>query len=111
MRYAVFLYGRTWKALYFWIADTLLEDLGAVVILALLLLVDAILVGVGLAYHAARRRRNIRAYCRKCGYKLRGNASNVCPECGTPMPPICFPPIRHPRELSVPSDKGPRGAL
>jgi hypothetical protein len=24
--------------------------------------------------------------CRKCGYNLTGNASGVCPECGTPVP-------------------------
>jgi hypothetical protein len=25
------------------------------------------------------------AHCRKCGYNLAGNASGVCPECGTPI--------------------------
>jgi hypothetical protein len=26
-------------------------------------------------------------HCKSCGYNLAGNASGVCPECGTPIPP------------------------
>lgn len=36
-------------------------------------------------YHRAKRRPGLRE-CGNCGYSLKGNASGVCPECGTPIP-------------------------
>ena len=33
-----------------------------------------------------RDRRRAPGLCNKCGYDLRGNASGVCPECGSPPP-------------------------
>ena len=33
---------------------------------------------------AEREDRLKRGCCLKCGYNLRGNASHICPECGTP---------------------------
>lgn len=42
--------------------------------------------GVVLARKALRRRRRqARAQCPSCGYSTQGNASGVCPECGTPV--------------------------
>jgi hypothetical protein len=32
-----------------------------------------------------RRRRSRRGCCERCAYDLTGNASGVCPECGTPV--------------------------
>ncbi|MCC6908083.1 MAG: hypothetical protein IT430_09100 [Phycisphaerales bacterium] len=40
-----------------------------------------------------RDRRRALCLCIKCGYDLRGNASGVCPECGTP-PPRPSPALR-----------------
>ncbi len=45
--------------------------------------VVAVLYCVGARRQARRRRRNA---CSSCGYSLVGNASGVCPECGTPGP-------------------------
>lgn len=37
--------------------------------------------------------------CRTCQYDLRGNASGVCPECGTPIPPgQTIPGVNQPGE-------------
>jgi len=30
--------------------------------------------------------RHRQGFCRECGYDLTGNASGVCPECGTNVP-------------------------
>lgn len=35
--------------------------------------------------HLIRRRRRVQGLCRRCRYDLTGNASGVCPECGTPI--------------------------
>ena len=44
-------------------------------------------IGVGLAVALwPGRRHHRRGTCRACGYDLTGNASGVCPECGTPVP-------------------------
>lgn len=31
--------------------------------------------------------------CAQCDYDLRGNASGICPECGTPIPPAAYDPV------------------
>ncbi len=46
--------------------------------------------GLGLSAWPARRRRGP-GQCRRCGYDLTGNASGVCPECGTPLRPRADP--------------------
>ena len=40
-----------------------------------------------LATRSRRRLRELPGHCDGCGYDLRGNASGVCPECGTPVAP------------------------
>ena len=36
-----------------------------------------------------QRQRELRGDCLVCGYNLTGNASGICPECGTPIRQIC----------------------
>jgi hypothetical protein len=38
-----------------------------------------------LAEWGVRRRRRASGLCLACGYRLTGNVSGVCPECGTPV--------------------------
>ncbi|HPF38862.1 MAG TPA: hypothetical protein P5081_17185 [Phycisphaerae bacterium] len=49
-----------------------------------------VLAGAWLALHRSERRRRRQApagRCGRCGYDLRGGASNRCPECGAPHAP------------------------
>lgn len=48
-------------------------------------LAAVILSGVLWLFH---RRRPPPGHCRKCRYNLHGLTSAVCPECGTPVPPL-----------------------
>jgi ribosomal protein L37E len=41
--------------------------------------------------HRDHHRRTSGGRCQRCGYDLRGNATRICPECGTPIPPEQIP--------------------
>ena len=59
-------------------------DLASLIVLSLILPMIWII-----ALFVSRRlnhRRTLLCRCRQCGYDLTGNASGVCPECGTPIP-------------------------
>lgn len=53
---------------------------------------------------ARRRRLKRQGRCLICGYDLAGNASGVCPECGTPIPQSPVAKILH-RQASEPLSK------
>ena len=97
-------YGYTLRGFWNFLGD-LAEDGAVFLILTSMFFLDFVIATIIVLYLASGTRPNIRAYCHECGYKLRGNVSNVCPECGRPLPPICFPPIQHPREMTVPPEK------
>jgi hypothetical protein len=46
---------------------------------------------VWLLLRSRKRRRSFTSLCRQCAYDLTGNASGVCPECGTPTDPPVTP--------------------
>jgi hypothetical protein len=57
---------------------------------AIILIVMASIVGVGLLYAGRKRRIGTSPHCRKCNYLLHGLESHRCPECGAVLAPAAI---------------------
>ena len=58
------------------------DQLGILFVSAMTVIPAAVLIWIG-AILSRQEMRNTPGHCSECGYCLRGNASGVCPECGT----------------------------
>ena len=58
------------------------DQLGILFVSAMTVIPAAVLIWIG-AILSRQEMRNTPGYCSECGYCLKGNASGVCPECGT----------------------------
>ena len=80
-----FLYGNKWTGFYVGERFIHLKPLSALLGFLPAYRATRLAAVRALEWRAAARRRRLlsRGCCASCGYKLKGNVSGVCPECGT----------------------------